>query len=79
MKTKSCTLHTPTDSDTMAPKIIAWNVADKVIDPCPQSFHKRLLVFAIDCPCGVWCRELTTFPCMLGHVLEILFEIIVDL
>ena len=27
--------------------------------------------FANDCPCGVWCRGLTTCPCLLVHFLEI--------
>ena len=30
-----------------------------------------MVCFATDCPCGVWCRRLTTCPCMLVHFLEI--------
>ena len=31
-----------------------------------------VIYFATDCPCGVWCRGLTT--CMLVHFLELSFK-----
>ena len=34
-------------------------------------FYRGVPGFATDCPCGVWCRGLTTRPCMLVHFLEI--------
>ena len=34
-------------------------------------FYRGVPGFATDCPCGVWCRGLTTCPCMLVHFLEI--------
>ena len=43
----------------------------RVPQPCTRIFYRRVPGFAIDCPCGIWCRGLTICPCMLVHFLEI--------
>ena len=42
-------------------------------------FYRGVPGFATDCPCGVWCRGLTTCLLYVGPILEILFKMIVGL